>query len=405
MGSESDQSQGLQQEGEGVAPERNGDVHAGIVRTGPQIPGVRRPITEIEIDARRVSIVVPTFREAENIPHLIARIEPLRQQGLVVEVVIVDDNSPDNTEQVVASLNKPWVRLVIRTRDRGLSQSVLEGIRQARYDNIIVMDADLSHPPEAIPAMVEALEDGADMVFGSRYVPGGTTAEDWGAFRWLNSKVATLLARPFTSIKDPMAGFFSLTRAQFERADQLNAVGFKIGLELIVKCRCRDVREVPIHFANRKFGESKLSLKEQVKYIRHLRLLAMHKFPVLASLTQFLAVGLSGTVVNLAVLTLLLWMGLMTEVALAAAILISMTSNFVLNRRFSFSYARDGSLHRQYVSFVAVCSLGALINYVTAIAMIWQWPELMPQLAALVGIAVGTAFNYVLSYYAVFRRK
>ncbi|HRP62002.1 MAG TPA: glycosyltransferase family 2 protein [Phycisphaerales bacterium] len=366
---------------------------------------MRRPITEIEIDARRVSIVVPTFREAENIPHLIARIEPLRQQGLVVEVVIVDDNSPDNTEQVVASLNKPWVRLVIRTRDRGLSQSVLEGIRQARYDNIIVMDADLSHPPEAIPAMVEALEDGADMVFGSRYVPGGTTAEDWGAFRWLNSKVATLLARPFTSIKDPMAGFFSLTRAQFERADQLNAVGFKIGLELIVKCRCRDVREVPIHFANRKFGESKLSLKEQVKYIRHLRLLAMHKFPVLASLTQFLAVGLSGTVVNLAVLTLLLWMGLMTEVALAAEILISITSNFVLNRRFSFSYARDGSLHRQYVSFVAVCSLGALINYVTAIAMIWQWPELMPQLAALVGIAVGTAFNYVLSYYAVFRRK
>jgi dolichol-phosphate mannosyltransferase len=226
----------------------------------------------------RVSIIVPTYREAESIPLLIERIEPLRRQGFEIELLLMDDDSSDGTEEAVRSLGKDWVRLVVRKTDRGLSRAVLDGLRIARFEHLVVMDADLSHPPEAIPALIDQLDQGAEMVFGSRYVPGGSTAEGWGLLRWLNSKIATLLARPFTGIRDPMAGLFALKRERFALADPLNPVGFKIGLELLVKCRCRDVREVPIHFAKRKFGQSKLTLKEQVKYLRHLRLLAMYKY-------------------------------------------------------------------------------------------------------------------------------
>jgi dolichol-phosphate mannosyltransferase len=133
------------------------------------------------------------------------------------------------------------------------------------------MDADLSHPPEAVPELVAALENPiTDFVIGSRYVRGGSTDEDWGILRYLNSRMATWLATPLTRAADPLAGFFGLRRETFEAAEQLNPIGYKIGLELMVKCRCQRVVEVPIHFANRKCGTSKLNFREQLNYIRHL---------------------------------------------------------------------------------------------------------------------------------------
>lgn len=225
--------------------------------------------------APSVSIVVPTFREVESLPELIQRVAALRSAVdasvcSILELLVVDDNSRDGTEELLRGRGESWVELIVRTSDRGLSQSVLEGLRRARGDLLVVMDADLSHPPETIPAMVLAIADGADFVVGSRYVSGGSTADDWGLLRWVNSRVATLLARPLTDISDPMSGFFALPRRVFERAEDPSPLGYKIGLELIVRCRCRDVREVPIHFANRKHGQSKLSLREQLLYIRHL---------------------------------------------------------------------------------------------------------------------------------------
>src|SRR5262249_14226205 len=148
---------------------------------------------------------------------------------------LMDDNSRDGTEEAVAQLHRDWVRLIVRTHDRGLSPAVLDGLRAARHNVFVVMDADLSHPPEKIPELVRALQDGADFVIGSRYVAGGTTDAEWGLFRWLNSRVATLLAWPLTSARDPMAGFFALTRPTFERGQgALNPIGYKIGLELLV---------------------------------------------------------------------------------------------------------------------------------------------------------------------------
>jgi dolichol-phosphate mannosyltransferase len=230
------------------------------------------------VNVPSVSIVVPTFREVEALPELIERVGALRSaSSSILELLIVDDDSRDGTEELIRSRPESWVRLIVRKEDRGLSQAVLEGLRQARGDVLVVMDADLSHPPEVIPQMQDTLARGAEFVVGSRYIEGGTTADSWGLFRFINSRIATYLARPLTDITDPMSGFFALPRRVFERIESPNPLGYKIGLELIVRCRCQDVREIPIHFANRKHGESKLTLHQQFLYVRHLGRLYRYK--------------------------------------------------------------------------------------------------------------------------------
>jgi dolichol-phosphate mannosyltransferase len=221
----------------------------------------------------RLSVIVPTFCEADNLPELAERLfSSLSQELYDTELIIVDDNSPDETRSICQALNRRFpVRLIVRTTERGLSSAVIEGIRNASGEILVIMDADLSHPPEAVPELVATLENPiTDFVIGSRYVRGGSTDEDWGMLRYLNSRLATWLATPLTRAADPMAGFFGLRRETFEAAEQLNPIGYKIGLELMVKCRCQRVVEVPIHFANRKCGTSKLNLREQLNYIRHL---------------------------------------------------------------------------------------------------------------------------------------
>lgn len=224
-----------------------------------------------------VSLIVPTFKEVESLPHLIKRLSPLRSEFRSLELLIMDDDSNDGTEELVKGLALPWIRLITRTRERGLSKAVVEGLGLARYDTIVVMDADLSHPPEMLPRMVEA-SLAHEFVVGSRYVEGGRVDQDWSVCRWINSKVATLMARPFTRVRDPMSGFFAFRRALLAGAAPLNPVGYKIGLELIVKCDVRDVVEIPIQFADRKYGESKLSLREHIAYIKHIGRLAAFKF-------------------------------------------------------------------------------------------------------------------------------
>jgi len=251
-----------------------------------------------------VSIVVPTYKEAESLPLLLDRLIRLRaDESMDLELLIMDDNSRDGTEELIASRNLPWVRLVVRTANRGLSPAVIDGLNLAKNEVVVVMDADLSHPPERIPDLLKALDEGHEFVIGSRYTKGASTDETWGVFRWLNSKVATLLARPFTRVSDPMSGFFAFRRTLLEQSDDLNPIGYKIGLELLVKCGVKRVADVPIHFAQRQKGESKLSFKEQLRYIQHLRRLFIYRFPNWAHLLQFLVVGGSGVVVNLVVLT------------------------------------------------------------------------------------------------------
>ena len=352
----------------------------------------------------RVTVVVPTYKEAENLPHLITRLHKVRQEhGLDLDVLIMDDDSRDGSAELVAARPENWVHIVVRTADRGLSPSVLDGMKRGQGDVLICMDADLSHPPEAIPHMLRKLEEGADFVIGSRYVKGGSTSDDWGFLRWINSRVATALARPLTNARDPMAGFFAFRRETFAAGHDFNPVGYKIGLEFIVKCACERVVEVPIHFEDRQLGKSKLTMRQQLLYIKHLRRLYTFKFGAWSQLVQFLTVGGLGTVVNLGLLTLLLRLRIGTRPAVALAIVLSMCFNFVLNRRFSFGESRKQGWLRQFIGFMSACSVGAFINYAVTMLLIGKAFHLRPQVAALVGIAAATAFNFVASRYLVFR--
>jgi dolichol-phosphate mannosyltransferase len=251
-----------------------------------------------------VSVIVPTYREAANLPVLVPQVaDALAAAGLRGEIVVVDDASPDDTPAVCAELARTYpLRLLVRTGERGLSSAVVHGMRQARGRVLVVMDADLSHPPEAVPGLARLVASGdADFAVGSRYVAGGKTDEDWGVYRWLNSKVATLLARPLTRVRDPMAGFFALPRGAFESAAALDPVGYKIGLELMVKCGSRRVREVPIAFRNRLHGTSKLTLREQVNYVRHLRRLYAYRLARVPLAARVGVAVLAGAVTGAAV--------------------------------------------------------------------------------------------------------
>lgn len=231
-----------------------------------------------------VSVIVPTYRERENLALLVPRLFAiLDRSGLSYEVIIVDDDSGDGTDtwcRQFGSAEKLW--LVIRRGERGLASAVLRGFELARGAVCVVMDADLSHPPEKVPALVAAVQaPGCDMAIGSRYVSGGAVDERWSWFRRLNSRVATLLARGLTATADPLAGFFAVKKSTVARAGCLRPLGYKIALELIVRCNCRQVTEVPIKFHDRTTGQSKLSLRQQWLYLWQLRQLYATRLTVL----------------------------------------------------------------------------------------------------------------------------
>jgi len=351
-----------------------------------------------------ISLIIPTYQEAPNVRSLLAAVAEVRRRcALTLELLVMDDDSRDGTREAVRDAGLPWVRLVVRTANRGLSAAVIDGMRLATNDVIVVMDADLSHPPEVIPELVAAVADGADFAIGSRYAPGGRTDPDWGLFRRANSRFATWLARPFTPARDPMSGFFAISRDRFLAcADRLNPVGYKIGLELIVKGRCERIAEVPIRFRQRHQGRSKLTVREQLRYLQHLRRLALFVHPGWASLVQFAAVGTSGTVVNLGVVQLFSVAGVPDRVAIASGIVVSVLNNFLLNRRFTFSYARNENWLPQLTGFVGASSAGMVVSYATSVALRIR-VDLPLLLAVCLGIVAGTGLNFALNRFLIFR--
>ncbi|MCA1901750.1 MAG: glycosyltransferase family 2 protein [Candidatus Hydrogenedens sp.] len=354
-----------------------------------------------------VSVIVPTYKERENLPELVERIRQVKEKNLPsLELIIIDDDSQDGSEEYIHSLAYAWCRIIVRKGEKGLSSAVLRGFKEANGKFLVVMDADLSHPPEKIPEMLEQLQQGADMVLGSRYVPGAKTDEEWGLFRWINSQVATLLARPLTTVKDPMSGFFALPRNIYEQSAPLNPTGYKIALELLVKCPVKKAVEIPIYFSQRAKGKSKLSLKEQIKYLIHLRRLYFFKYENLSYFVHFAIVGFSGTLVNLIALTILVFLGIPIRISVALAIIIAMLSNFVLNRWITFPHAVKSPWLPQLIGFVSACSLGAVVNYLVVLLLLHLFPmfERIPQIPALVGILAGLIFNFILSKNIVFRK-
>ena len=356
-----------------------------------------------------ISIIVPTYREVESIPGLLERIDQVRRANkLTLEVLFMDDDSRDGSVEVVANAGYDWARIIVRTENRDLSAAVIDGFKAARYPVLVCMDCDLSHPPEKITQLVLGLNSGQQFMIGSRYVPGSSTDDDWGFFRWLNSVVATILARPLTKARDSMAGFFALRKSDFDAVRGLNPVGYKVALELIVKCGFENVGEVPIHFTDRKLGDSKLNIKEQLKYIQHLRRLYLFRFANMMYLAQFLVVGTSGVVVNLAVLSLLSAQGIADGISLAGGIAVSVVTNFLLNRRFTFSYARKERMSKQFLGYVSTTLIGFLVNYSVALGLrinVFETGPFALQLSAMVGILAGMGFNFLGARYVVFRKR
>mmetsp|Transcript_22978 Transcript_22978/g.50266 ORF Transcript_22978/g.50266 Transcript_22978/m.50266 type:complete len:270 (+) Transcript_22978:268-1077(+) len=235
-----------------------------------------------------LSVVVPAYDEAPNIRPLTERLfAATRAANIEAELIVADDESKGSeaTRDAVEQLAKEGyaVRILMRRRaeGRGLSSAVLLGFQQARHDVMLCMDADLQHEPESVPAVaLPVLKGGADFAVGSRHVGDGGLGFDWSPVRRVVSAGATLLAWPLTASSDPMSGFFCLSKKTLVRgaSSGINAMGFKIGLELMVRCRCTRVADVPITFQERVAGESKLSGKQQVLYLRQLASLYVFKF-------------------------------------------------------------------------------------------------------------------------------
>ncbi len=235
--------------------------------------------TPITTEIMDITLVIPTYNESENVPILVGQVFKIFDQAkLAGKVVIVDDNSPDETWRITGELKEkyPALEVIRRLKGRGLSSAVLEGFRSSGSDILGVMDADLSHPPEKIPELVEPIIRGdADFVIGSRYMSEGEI-EKWPLRRKLSSKLATLAVFGLTRVKDPMSGFFFLKREVIEGV-KLSPKGFKIGLEILVRGNYAKVTEIPIIFRDREYGVSKLSSGVISEYLLHISKLYIYQ--------------------------------------------------------------------------------------------------------------------------------
>jgi dolichol-phosphate mannosyltransferase len=218
-----------------------------------------------------LSIIVPTYNESRNIDELLTRLfTALKPNYTPYEVIVVDDNSPDGTAQIAEALKSKFdVKVVKRPRKIGLASAVLNGFKLAAGDVFCVMDADLSHPPEAVPEMYKAIsEPDIDIVIGSRRIEGGG-ATNWPWYRRFGSTFAQMLAKPITRVNDNTSGFFMLKKKVLEGAD-INPIGFKILLEILAKGKYSKVVEIPIVFNDREGGKSKLGSKQILEYLKQL---------------------------------------------------------------------------------------------------------------------------------------
>ena len=222
-----------------------------------------------------LSVVVPTYNEADSVTRLAERLD-IALAGREWELVIVDDGSPDGTADVAAALApRIPVNVVRRAGKAGLASAVVTGFAAAHGDVLVVMDADLSHPPETVPALVDAIEGGAELAVGSRYVSGGTI-EDWPLDRRAVSRAACLMGNVLVPVRDATSGFFALRRSVIDGV-KLNPIGFKIGFEVIARGRYTKVVEVPYTFRDRELGASKFGTREVVQYVVQLGQVARDK--------------------------------------------------------------------------------------------------------------------------------
>ncbi len=357
-----------------------------------------------------LTVVVPTFNEAENVAPLISRLEAALS-GIRYEVIFVDDDSPDGTASQVRqqSERNPRIRCIRRIGRRGLSSACVEGMLAGQGNVVALMDGDLQHDEMVLPTLYELVRSGqADLAVASRYVDGGS-ASSFSEARGKGSRLATDLARRILKIgfNDPMSGFFATRRDVIEAAaPRLSGEGFKILLDIAASHpKPLKVAEVPFIFGTRLHGESKMDNRVVADFLGLLVAKATGGIVSIRFLT-FAAVGLSGVVVHLLALRGLLAISwLPFAAAQAGATLVAMTTNFTLNNSLTY---RDRALKgARFVAgllgFYLVCSVGAVANVGVATWM-FEGQQLW-WVAGLAGAAMGAVWNYVFSDLIVWRRK
>ena len=220
-----------------------------------------------------LSVVIPTFNESKNIRNLVAQID-VALKGVDYEIVFVDD-SKDNTPDVIMEVAKeyPQVRMEHRKNGTGLATAVLDGFKLAKGEYMACMDADLQHPPIVLKYIYRAMESGADFCIPSRLIPGG----DDGGLNWYRKfvsgtarKIGQVMLPCLRKISDPTSGLFMFRREVIENAD-LQPIGWKIMVEVLAMGTYSKVIEIPYKFQQRTEGESKLSGKVTLEYLKQLK--------------------------------------------------------------------------------------------------------------------------------------
>lgn len=344
-----------------------------------------------------LSVIIPTFNEKENIISTIHSILDTIPKTVPFEIIVIDDDSPDKTWDLV---NKKFSKrkniYAIRRINctKGLSPSVIEGFSHAKGDYFLVMDADGQHDETRIPDMLKQIKS-HDIVLGSRFIPGGSV-KGWSKKRVFVSKVAALLAKPLlsTKINDPMSGFFIISKHVFLKVkNHINPQGYKIMLDILFAFPKASVVEVPYHFKTREFGSSKLGSRVIIDYLFMLCKQAIRKY---RKFLKFCIVGISGVVINTGLLYFFTEMvGVWYVFSSIIAIESSIISNFFLNNFWTWKCKHRG-LYKRLLQFNLVSGLALVVNltslfFFTEVLGVWY------VFSNLLGIILATSINFILN--------
>jgi len=364
-------------------------------------------VTPAHAGAPELSIVIPTFKERDNVAELIRRLD-IALAGIHWEAIFVDDNSPDGTSERAKelALDDARVRCLRRVGRRGLAGACIEGMLSSSAPVVAVMDADLQHDERVLPQMLRTLTgERVDLVAATRYVEGGS-AEAFGEGRGFISRFATRLSRRVlgTSLSDPMSGFFMMRRDRFDEvAGRLSPAGFKILLDIVTAADNLKISEQPYVFGERHAGESKFNVQVGLEFVG--LLLAKLSGGLLDPRFIFFAiVGAIGLAVHLFVLKIML-LNFSFPQSQTVATFIAMTSNFLLNNELTYRDRRlkGWSMLWGFLGFCAIGAIGALTNIGLAD---WLYNEReVWWLAGASGALMGAFWNYAMSSLFVWRTR
>ncbi|HFC52846.1 MAG TPA: glycosyltransferase [Gammaproteobacteria bacterium] len=354
--------------------------------------------------ARELSVVIPTYNESENLPILLGKLKEVLN-GIDYEIVVVDDDSPDQTWKIAQQLSNENERIrVIRRQDaRGLSSAVVTGMASSNGKVISVMDADMQHDETILPDMYRAIAEGrCDICIGSREAPGGGYG-DWSKSRRFVSYTAKALAylALSTPIKDPMSGYFALSREYFDRTiDRVNPSGFKILLEFVTRGDNPRVEEIGYRFRNRIYGETKLNATVAVEYL--LALIDLRFGWLIPNrFVKFGMVGVSGSIVNFLGFAIASGLGVSVPLAVFIGVQSAIMWTYFGNNLFTFSPIRYRGMSylRGLVLYEFASIYGLVIQLSVVTTIITYWPTVndylgLKYMAYMVGVAFAALGNY-----------